>query len=339
MTIHKPSSWRPALLAPLVLGACELAEVAIEPVPDLVVAAVSVVLTIDPLDPNRIDTRAFALVAVSERETPREIPGASVTVVGESGRSLRLREVSDPLATCVTPLELVNGTLTRPPAGSCHVAAMPGAHFAPGERLSLTVELPDGGILRGESRMPGVFTPTGLSLHGGRCRVDPDTVYQFNWAHSAGSWAYIAEARLAGLGDLWPHQESLFLDTTLRRNDEPQLAFPRDLFFRFSTNGNLPACCTRDCRKAPLPRSRSERSTATGPTGSGSAASTWKARSASLQSSATAPACSGPPCAGSWKSSRAQPIRRPPTTTCLSAARRSKTDAQRFLLRGLSGDR
>ncbi len=233
MTIHKPSSWRPALLAPLVLGACELAEVAIEPVPDLVVAAVSVVLTIDPLDPNRIDTRAFALVAVSERETPREIPGAAVTVVGESGRSLRLREVSDPLATCVTPLELVNGTLTRPPAGSCHVAAMPGAHFAPGERLSLTVELPDGGILRGESRMPGVFTPTGLSLHGGRCRVDPDNVYQFNWAHSAGSWAYIAEARLAGLGDLWPHQESLFLDTTLRRNDEPQLAFPRDLFFRF----------------------------------------------------------------------------------------------------------
>ena len=236
MTIHKPSSWRPALLAPLVLGACELAEVEIEPVPDLVVAAVSVVLTIDPVDPSRIDTRAFALLAVGGQQRysrELEIPGASVTIVGESGRSLRLREVSDPLATCVTPLEIEGRTLTRPPAGSCHVAAMPGAHFAPGERLSLTVELPDGGILRGESRMPGVFTPTGLSLHGGRCRLDPDTVYQFNWAHSAGSWAYIAEARLVGLGDLWPHQESLFLDTTLRRNDEPQLAFPRDLFFRF----------------------------------------------------------------------------------------------------------
>lgn len=233
MTIHKPSLRRLALLPPLAFGACELAEVEIEPVPELVVAAVSVVLTIDPLDPNRIDTRAFALVAVSERETPREIPGASVTVVGESGRSLRLREVSNPLVTCVTQLEGELKGLTRPPAGSCHVAAMPGAHFAPGERLSLTVELPDGGILRGESRMPGVFTPTGLSLHAGRCRLDPDTGYQFNWAHSAGSWAYLAEARLVGLGDLWPHQESLFLDTTLRRNDEPQLAFPRDLFFRF----------------------------------------------------------------------------------------------------------
>ena len=227
MTIHKPSFWRLALLPPLAFGACELAEVEIQPVPELVVAAVSVVLTIDPLDPNRIDTRAFALVAVSERETPREIPGASVTVVGESGRSLRLREVSDPLVTCVTQLE---GHI-RPPAGSCHVAAAPGAHFAPGERLSLAVELPDGGILRGESRMPGVFTPTGLSLHAGRCRLDPDTGYQFNWAHSAGSWAYIAEARLAGLGDLWPYQESLLLEATLRRDDEPQLAFPRDLLF------------------------------------------------------------------------------------------------------------
>lgn len=229
MIIRRTSLWTSALLASLVLGACELAEVEIEPVPDLIVAAVSVVLTIDPLDPTWIDTRAFALVAVSERETPREIPGASVTVVGESGRSLRLREVSDPLVTCVTPYPTEGGT--RLPAGSCHVAAVPGAHFAPGERLSLTVELPDGGILRGESRLPGVFTPTGLSLHAGRCRLDPDTGYQFNWAHSAGSWAYIAEARLAGLGDLWPYQESLLLDATLRRNDEPHLAFPRDLLF------------------------------------------------------------------------------------------------------------
>jgi hypothetical protein len=228
MTIHKPSSWRPALLAPLAFGACELAEVEIEPVPDLVVAAVSVVMTIDPLDPSRVDTRAFALVAVSEQVTPREIPGASVTVVGESGRSLRLREVSDPVVTCVTQLEIEGRT--RPPAGSCHVAAVPGAYFAPGERLMLTVELPDGGILRGESRMPGVFTPTGLSLRNGRCRLDPDTVYRFDWAHSAGSRAYIAEARLVGLGDLWPHQE-LFLDATLRRDDEPRLAFPRDLLF------------------------------------------------------------------------------------------------------------
>ncbi len=228
MTVHKPSFWRLALLPPLAFGACELAQVELEPVPELVVAAVSVVLTIDPLDATQVDTRAFALVAVSERENPREIPGASVTVVGESGRSLRLREVSDPLVTCVTQLE----GHTRPPAGSCHVAAVPGAHFAPGERLSLTVELPDGGILRGESRMPGVFAPTGLSLRAGRCRLDPDTGYQFNWAHSAGSWAYIAEARLAGLGDLWPYEESLLLEATLRRNDKPHLAFPRDLLFK-----------------------------------------------------------------------------------------------------------
>ncbi len=227
MIIRRTSLWTSALLAPLALGSCELAEVEIEPVPDLVVAAVSVVLTIDPLDPSRVDTRAFALLAVSEQTFARELPGASVTIVGESGRSLHLREVSDPLVTCVTQLE--GGT--RRPAGSCHVAAVPGAHFAPGERLSLMVELPDGGILRGESRMPGIFTPTALSLRDGRCRLDPDTGYRFNWAHSAGSWAYLAEARLVGLGDLWPNQESLLLEATLRRDDEPQLAFPRDLLF------------------------------------------------------------------------------------------------------------
>ena len=229
MTVRRTTLRTSALLAPLALGSCELAEVEIEPVPDLAVAAVSVVLTIDPLDPNRIDTRAFALLAVGYYSLDIEIPGASVTIVGESGRSLRLREVSDPLATCVTQLEIDGRTVPRPPAGSCHVAAVPGAHFAPGERLSLTVELPDGGILRGESRMPGIFTPTALSLRDGRCRLDPDTGYRFNWAHSAGSWAYLAEARLAGLGDLWPYARPLRLDATLRRNDEPHLAFPRDL--------------------------------------------------------------------------------------------------------------
>ncbi len=221
-----PRRW-PLLPALLLLCGCELTEVQTEPVPDLIVAGVTVVLTVDPLDPSRMDTRANALITRFHRQTEHEVPGASVRIVAESGRMLQLTEVSDPLATCVTRLD--EGI--RPPAGSCHLAAAPAAHFAPGEKLTLSVTLPDGSVLTGESRMPGIFTPTNLSLEDGRCRLDPDTGYRFDWARSEGSWGYIAEARFAGLGDLWDSEAPLSLAVTLRGAHETGVLFPRDLLF------------------------------------------------------------------------------------------------------------
>ena len=215
----------------LFLGGCELTDVEVEPLPDMIVAGVAVVLTVDPLDPSRVDTYAGGLVTRFRRKWAHEVPGASVRIVGESGRTLDLAEVSDPLATCLTPL--LDG-FRHPPAGSCYLAAEPGTHFAPGEKLTLTVTLPDGGVLTSESTMPGLFTAADLSLEGGRCRLDPNTGYRFDWARSAGSWGYIAEAKFAGLGELWRSKYPLHLAVTLRGADKTEALFPRDFLLEVS---------------------------------------------------------------------------------------------------------
>ena len=217
------------LLTALLLGGCELTDVQVEPLPDLIVAGVTVVATIDPLDPTRIDTRATALITRFHHQQEHLVPGASVRIVGESGRILDLAEESDPLTTCITPYPVSGGT--RPPAGSCHFAAALEGWFAPGERLKLLVTLPDGGVLTGESRMPGLFAPSNISLENGRCRLNPDTGYRFDWPHSEGSWAYIAEARFAGLGELWSSENPLHLVVTLRGAAESEVAFPRGFLF------------------------------------------------------------------------------------------------------------
>ncbi len=218
-----------ALSAALLLAACELTDVQVEPLPDVIVAGVTVVATIDPLDPSRIDTRATALITRFHRQQEHEVPGASVRIVGESGRILDLAEESDPLTTCITPYPVAGGT--RPPAGSCHFAAALEGWFTPGEELTLLVTLPDGGVLTGESRMPGLFTPSNISLENGRCRLNPDTGYRFEWTHSEGSRAYIAEAGFAGLGELWSNEYPLHLVVTLRGAAETEVAFPRGFLF------------------------------------------------------------------------------------------------------------
>lgn len=218
-----------ALSALLLLPGCELTDVQVEPLPDLIVAGVTVVATVDPLHPSRIDTRATALITRFHRQQENEVPGASVRIVGESGQILDLAEESDPLTSCITPYPVAGRS--RPPAGSCHFAAALEGWFAPGERLKLLVTLPDGGLLTGESRMPGLFAPANISLEDGSCRLNPDTGYRFEWAHSEGSRAYIAEARFAGLAELWSSEDPLHLVATLRGAAETAVLFPRGFLF------------------------------------------------------------------------------------------------------------
>lgn len=211
------------------LGGCEVASVEIAPAPDVVVAGVTVVLTLDdPAKPSRLEMSIVALITRSHLAISHELPGATVRVTGEHGQSVLLSEVPDPTSTCVTQL---SDGFRRPPAGSCHVGRASWSHFAPGEQLSLLVTLPDGGILTGESRLPGSFTPLGLSLKDGGCRVQPDTGHDFSWPRVDGAQAYIAEAQLTGLGELWQNDEPLYLVLTLRDAELTNVFFPRDFLY------------------------------------------------------------------------------------------------------------
>ena len=221
-----------AIPAMLVLGGCQLADVEVAPSPEVIVARVTAVLTVDdPLQPSRLGTSVVALITRSDRELSHEIPGATVRIAGEHGQSLRLEEVPDPRSTCIT--RLGNG-FRRPPGGSCHIGRMSPSPFAPGEQISLEVALPDGRLLTGASRLPGLFAPSGLSLRAGRCRVEPDTGYRFSWQPVPGARTFIAEARVTGLGELWSSEDPLYLPVALRSADHTAMVFPRDFLYELT---------------------------------------------------------------------------------------------------------
>ncbi len=212
-----------AVSALFVLGGCQLTDVEIVPSPELVVATVTAVLTLDdPVRPAEAEMSVVALITRSHRSLPFEMAGATVRITGEHGQSVLLEEVPDPQSTCLT---------NRVPSGSCYVGRVWPSHFAPGEQLSLQVALPGGGLLEGASRLPGFFAPSELSLRDGRCRLEPDTGYRFSWPAVHGARAFIAEARLAGLGELWSRDDPLYLPVTLRGSHHTDVIFPRDFLY------------------------------------------------------------------------------------------------------------
>lgn len=197
----------------------------------LVVLA-TVVLTIDPAEPSRIDTRAVVVVSEAYQQLLTEVPGAAVRITGASGRSLSLAAEEDPLGACtVLPEDLYGEDGPLGTVGSCHTAAAPSAVFAPGEVLTLAVTTPDGAVLKGTSRMPDAFVPQGLSVEDGRCRVEPGSGYRFAWAPVDGAWAHVGEAEITGLSpSLWSSSDPLYLPVTVlgRGRDVTDMVFPGD---------------------------------------------------------------------------------------------------------------
>lgn len=216
----RPSRWVIPALLPM-LGACALDWSEVEDL-ELVVASVTVVLTVDPVDSTVLRTDALAFLA--RDSVDGRVPGASVRIVGGSGRTLRLDELPDTAEACRNAWAKTNSQ-------SCYAASVPSAWFAPLEELSLRIATPDGKQLRGKSVIPALFTPSRLKAQGGRCRVDPETSYLVQWRSIRGAWAHIAEAEFTGLArNLWDSSKPLHLAVAWMASfDDTHMEFPRKL--------------------------------------------------------------------------------------------------------------
>ena len=213
--------WALAALPPL-FAACVLDWTEVEE-EALVAASVTVVLTVDPVDSTVRSTDILALLV--RDSVDGRVPGASVRVTNRWDRTLTLEELPDTSESCLTDRQ-------APAEGTCYIASVPSAYFAPLEELTLLVHAPDGKELYGSSRIPGLFTPTRLSLQDGRCRVNPETNYRIDWRSIRGSWAHIAEAEFMGLRDnLWDEPGPLYLAASwLAAPSYPtEMGFPRKL--------------------------------------------------------------------------------------------------------------
>jgi hypothetical protein len=187
----------------LAASGCELREVAITEPERAVVAETYVWIGLKQMTalPRGTEATPFNRAAVFLHET--------LDAAGEAepvrGARVRITRVGDGLVVDVPESRIGLGScmLTYPAdsTGTCYVTAsdQPGVdRIMPGDRLGLTIDLPDGGRLVSETVVPGRFELRGVS-DGGQCTIAPLTGTGIEWSRSGGAWAYISDTSISGL--------------------------------------------------------------------------------------------------------------------------------------------
>lgn len=125
-------------------------------------------------------------------------------------------------------------TSTDPPdvVGTCYVTPRdePGLEkLAPGDRLRLRIELPDGGVLNSETVVPGRFELENVA-DGGTCAVAPRVGTGLVWSRSQGAWAYVADTYITGLSRVFAVDDvdPLYLLGLAISAQDTTIVFPRE---------------------------------------------------------------------------------------------------------------
>lgn len=192
------------LAAPAALAGCDLDEITIVEIEDVVIAEIYVNLTGDPSE-NEI--RAFLHRTVGQPGSRSdELPDARIVVSRPDGLTLEL--VRDTLERCFEALPTVEQE------GACFLAdPAQTPELTPGDLLEVVVTLADGGTLLGATRVPSSFQIDGLSR---RCRLDPNTLLPIRWSSSEGAWAYVNETSIGGLPEALRREGILVLEDPLK---------------------------------------------------------------------------------------------------------------------------
>lgn len=168
---------------------CELEEITLVEAEDVVVA--EVLVSLHPGVEGRDRLTAFLHRTVQAGgAVSAPVPGARVIVTRSDGLSLELGETD--VERCVVETPVMG-------SGTCYWAAPEhAALLEPGDLLALTIELPDGRELRGETRVPGAFS-VAVAPSEGFCSVAPDAPLEIVWTRSEGARAYVDETLISGL--------------------------------------------------------------------------------------------------------------------------------------------
>jgi hypothetical protein len=173
-----------ALSAALALCGCELREITLAAPQDVVVAEVI-------LRAGSSVQTAFLHRTSSEHGSARVFNANIVVTEPGTGRQIRLQADADSL--CLLP--------APPPGlasiGTCYVARGPAAIVHTGVRYTLRIELQEGGVLTGETTVPGPFRLTTPSEPA--CYLEPHTDLELTWTPATGTSVYITSVRMAGL--------------------------------------------------------------------------------------------------------------------------------------------
>lgn len=227
-TARAPQTLAALVLAGLLVG-CELSEVTLTEPERAVVAEAYVRLSVRRgFDPR---PSPIPLVTVLLHETLAAAGGSGPV----PGAAIVVRRASDGLAIALRETGLGDCVITTPVAGggTCYAVAAPTPALetlAPGDRLSLRIDLADGGELVSETTIPGRFEL--LSIRDATvCVAPPLTATDLVWSRSAGAWAYIADTFISGLGREFGQErvdDPLYLFGLAVSAQDTTIVFPRE---------------------------------------------------------------------------------------------------------------
>jgi len=222
------------LLACTALTGCELEEITVVDVEDVVLAEVYVEIAADPAENQ---AWAFLHRTVGTGVADPALIAASVTLTRSDGFSLSL--APGPLSDCVaseTPDDETGVCFTANPADTPGLGA--------GDLLELRIDLADGGTITGATRVPGSFELAGVPS---ACQLKPDTWLPLTWSRAEGAWAYLNEASIRGLPEaLEPEgivveDDPLYLLGLSISETDTTIVFPSEfgVFNRFTLDADL----------------------------------------------------------------------------------------------------
>jgi hypothetical protein len=215
-------------------AACDLQEITVVDLVDVVVAEVYVTLR-DAPGAHTVHAFLHGTTAGGQPDS-RGFDDAVLRVTRGDGLVLDLGEV--PNEACLL-------TLPESATGTCFTAdSADAALLAPGDVLELQITLGGGaGSALGSLTLPGGFALSGI---GDRCRLLPDTTLEIVWSRSEGAWAYINETIIEGLPDALaaeniPAQDSLYLLGLSISAADTTVVFPSEfgIFDRFDLDQDV----------------------------------------------------------------------------------------------------
>jgi hypothetical protein len=222
------------LAAPALLAGCDIDEITIVEIEDVVIAEIYVNLAEDPTE-NEI--RAYLHHTVGAPGSGLdELPNALIVVRRSDGLTLDL---------VVTGLDACLDSLPTVGSGACFLAdPAQTPNLSPGDLLEVEVTFADGGTLFGAARVPSSFQIDGIST---TCRLDPNTLLPVRWSRSEGAWAYYNEISILGLPDALEPEGIVVVEDPLHllglsiSDQDTTIVFPSEfgVFDRFDLDQDL----------------------------------------------------------------------------------------------------
>ncbi|MEC9298049.1 MAG: hypothetical protein VYA38_02015 [Gemmatimonadota bacterium] len=221
------------LTAAAILVGCNIEEITIVEVEDVIIAEIYVNLNEDPTE-NEV--RAYLHHTVGAPEGVDELPNAQVVVRRSDGLTLNLAE---------NVLEACLDTLPTTGSGVCFLAnPAQTPSLSPGDLLEVEVTFVEGGTLLGATRVPSAFQVDGMPT---ACRLNPNTLLPITWSKAEGAWAYLSETSILGLPDALKPEGIVVEDDPLEllglsiSDQDTTIVFPSEfgLFDRFDLDQNL----------------------------------------------------------------------------------------------------